>query len=238
LTEQKPLDPKRNWGRWLIVMSIVVGLVLFLAFGPDEQTVLRRSAEWREMARSHLTAALMLFFVAAVILIAFSAPVGIWLTVLAGFLFGTWLGTAVVNVAATIGAILAFLSARHVLAGAIHRVALTHPRSNRGLTAIDEGFRNHGAYYVLLLRLTPVFPFWAINLGLGLTSVRLRDYWWATQLGMLPMSLATANAGASIAEIASFREVLSLRVLGALCLLPLVTFALHNTAGRWLKRSS
>jgi uncharacterized membrane protein YdjX (TVP38/TMEM64 family) len=237
-TESEPIGRKINWGRWLILALIVIGFGLFFAFGPDEQTVLHRSAEWREVARSNIVVALLLFFIAEVILIAFSVPVGIWLTVLAGFLFGTWVGTAVVNLGATIGAVLAFLSVRHVFAGAIHRVAATHPRLGRRLTAIDAGFRNHGAYYVVLLRLTPVFPFFVVNAGLGLTSVRLRDYLWATQLGMLPISLVVASAGASVAEITSFREVLSLRVLGALCLLPLVPFLLHHTAGCWLTRSS
>jgi uncharacterized membrane protein YdjX (TVP38/TMEM64 family) len=237
-TEQKPVGWKRNGGRWLILALIALGIGLFFACGPDEQTVLHRSAEWREATRSNLFVALVLFFIAEVILIAFSVPVGIWLTVLAGFLFGTWVGMTVVNLGATIGAILAFLSARYVFAGSIHRAAVTRPRLDRWLTAIDAGFHNHGAYYVLLLRLIPLFPFWAINLGLGLTSVRLRDYWWATQLGMLPVSLVTANAGASLAEITSFREVLSLRVLEALCLLALVLFLLHHMAGRWLTRSS
>jgi len=235
--ESEPAGRTINWGRWLILALIVAGFGLFFLFGPDEQTVLHRSAAWREMAQNHLVAALLLFFVAAMILIAFSVPVGIWLTVLAGFLFGTWIGTAVVNIGATIGAVLAFLSGRYVFAGAIHRVALTHPRLHRRLMAIDEGFRNHGAYYVVLLRLTPVFPFFVVNLGLGLTSVRLRDYWWATQFGMLPISLVIAQTGASLAEITSFREVLSLRVLGGLCLLPLVPFALHHTVGRWLTKS-
>jgi uncharacterized membrane protein YdjX (TVP38/TMEM64 family) len=197
--------------------------------------VIHRSADWREAARSNLLAALSLFFIAETILIAFSVPVGIWLTVLAGFLFGTWVGTAVVNLAGTLGAILAFLAARYVFAEALHKAAESRPRLCRRLTAIDRGFRNHGAYYLLLLRLTPIFPFFAVNIGLGLTSIRLRDYWWATQLGMLPISLAVANAGASFAEISSFRDVLSVQVIGTLCLLPLVPLILHRTVGRWLK---
>lgn len=237
LTDPEPVVQKWNWGRWLLLAIIVVGIGIFLASGPDEQTVIHRSAEWREEARNHLLSALVLFFVADVVLIAFSVPVGIWLTVLAGFLFGTWIGTAVVNLAGTIGAVLAFLSARYLFADAIHRVAGNRPRLAHWLNAIDAGFRDHGAYYVLLLRLVPMIPFFAVNLGLGLTSVRLRDYWWASQLGMLPISLVLANAGASLAEITSLREVLSLRMLAGLCLLPLAAFVSHHIAGRWLRRS-
>jgi uncharacterized membrane protein YdjX (TVP38/TMEM64 family) len=234
-SEQAP--PRQlNRGRWLALAAVAAGIVLFLVYGPDEQTVIRESGAWRATAREHLFAALALFFVAEVVLVAWSVPVGIWLTVLAGFLFGRWVGTAVVNVGATLGAVLAFLSARYLFTGALHRAAGTRPRLARWLAAIDRGFEEHGAYYVFLLRMTPVFPFWVLNLGLGLTRVRLFTYWWATQLGMLPVTFVVANAGASLAEITSFREVLSLKVLGALGLMPLVPFVLHHTAGRWLVR--
>ncbi|HJZ57902.1 MAG TPA: TVP38/TMEM64 family protein [Gemmataceae bacterium] len=229
-------DPPRkfNWGRWAVLLAVVATVALFLAFGPDESTLIGRSAQWRTDARNHLFAAVALFFVAEVVLIGLSVPVGIWLTVLAGFLFGTWLGTAVVSCASTLGALLAFLSARYVFADALHRAAASRPKLARMLTRIDRGFEEHGAYYVVLLRMTPVFPFWVLNLGLGLTRVRLFSYWWASQLGMLPTTLVVANAGASLAQITSLRDVLSLKVLGALCLMPLVPFVLHHTAGRWL----
>jgi uncharacterized membrane protein YdjX (TVP38/TMEM64 family) len=225
-------------GRWLLLAALLVGLALFIAFGPDERTVIRESAAWREAARAHLVAALAIFFIAEVLLVSVSAPVGIWMSALAGFLFGLWIGTAVVSVAAMAGALLAFLAARYVFFDAIHRAARTRMRLKRWLTAIDRGFHQHGAYYVLLLRLTPLIPFWALNLGLGLTRVRVFDYWWATQLGMLPATLVVVNAGASVAEMTSLRDLLSWRVLGALALLPLVPFLLHHTAGRWLRRAN
>jgi uncharacterized membrane protein YdjX (TVP38/TMEM64 family) len=219
-----------NRGRWLLLVALVAAVAVFLAYGPDEQTVIRRSAEWREAARTDLFAALAVFFVAEVVLVALSVPVGIWMSVLAGFLFGVWVGTAVVAVGATVGAILAFLAARYVFAGALRRAAQSRPRLGRWLAAIDAGFRQRGAFYVVLLRLTPVFPFWVLNLGLGLTRIRLRDYWWATQLGILPMTVVIVNAGASLAEVTELRDVLSPRVLVALCLLPLVAFVLHRLA--------
>ena len=200
--------------RWLLLFVLLVGFALFLALGPDEQTVIRESAAWREHARTNLAVALAIFFVAEVVLVAVSAPVGIWMSALAGFLFGFWIGTAVVSVAAMLGAMLAFLAARYVFFDAIHRAARTRPRLQRWLAAIDRGFHDHGAYYVLLLRLTPVIPFWALNLGLGLTRVRVRDYWWATQLGMLPATMVVVNAGASVAEIRSLGDLISWRVIG------------------------
>jgi uncharacterized membrane protein YdjX (TVP38/TMEM64 family) len=223
-----------SWSRWLLLGALIFGFALVLLLGPDDQTVIRESAAWRSAARHSLLTAIACFFVAEVVLVALSAPVGIWMSALGGFLFGFWIGTAVVSVAAMLGALLAFLAARHVFFDAIHRLARSRPRFQRWLVAIDRGFHDHGAYYVLLLRLTPVIPFWALNLGLGLTRLRLRDYWWATQLGMLPATLVVVNAGASLAELTSLADLISWRVIGALALLPVVPFVLHHTAGRWL----
>jgi uncharacterized membrane protein YdjX (TVP38/TMEM64 family) len=217
-----------TWQRWLLLVAIVAAVAAFVAYGPDERTVIRRSAEWREAARANLVAAVAVFFVAEVVLVALSVPVGIWMSVLAGYLFGVWVGTAAVAVAATLGAVLAFLAGRYVFADALRRAAESRPRLGRWLAAIDAGFRSRGAFYVVLLRLTPVFPFWVLNLGLGLTRIRLRDYWWATQLGILPMTVVIVNAGASLAEVTEFRDIVSPRVVVALCLLPLTAFALHR----------
>src|SRR5688500_4944828 len=102
--------------RWLVLLGVVAAGAAFVAFGPDEQAVIRQSAAWRAAAREHFLTALAIFFVAEVAVVAFSIPIGIWMTLLAGFLFGVWAGTAVVAVAATLGAMLAFLAARYVFA--------------------------------------------------------------------------------------------------------------------------
>jgi uncharacterized membrane protein YdjX (TVP38/TMEM64 family) len=229
-----PVPNPPGWKRWAVLTVVVAGIALFFALGPDEAAVIRRSAEWRAAARENLFTVVVVFFLAEVVLIGLSVPIGIWLSVLAGFLFGTLLGTVVVSFASTAGGLVATLAARYVFAAPLRRLAAVRPQLGRALAAIDRGFRRHGAYYIILLRMTPVFPFWLLNLGVGLTPVRVRTYWWASQLGMLPMTLVLCHAGASLAEITSFRDVLSPRVLGALMLMPLVPFVLHHTAGRWL----
>ncbi|HEX4608725.1 MAG TPA: VTT domain-containing protein [Urbifossiella sp.] len=223
-----PAPARFNWGRWLVLAGVAAGVAAVLLCGPGEAEVIAESGEWRAAARRNLPAAIGLFVLAEVVLIALWLPVGFWLTVLAGFLFGTWAGTAVVSAASTGGAVLAFLSARYVFAGPLRRAAATRPRVRGALDRIDRGFAAHGAYYVILLRMTPVVPFWLVNLGLGLTAIRLRDFWWASQLGMLPMTVLMATAGAELGEITSFREVLSARVLGAAALMPLIPFVLHH----------
>jgi uncharacterized membrane protein YdjX (TVP38/TMEM64 family) len=215
---------------WLILFAVATAVVLFFTFGPSEATVIARSGEWRAQARANLPLAVAVFFAAEFVLVSLSVPVGIWLAVLAGFLFGTWLGAAVVMASASLGSVAVFLAARYVFADTLR------PRLVKWTAKVDAGFREHGAYYVLLLRLTPVIPFWALNLALGLTPVRVRDYVWATVLGMIPATVVVCHAGAGLAEIQSFREVLSLRVLGVLCLLPLIPFVIHHAIGKRMLR--
>lgn len=224
-------------GRVLVLAAVGAAVVVFLLYGPDEAEVIARSGEWRTAARANRPAALGLFVLVEVVLVGLSLPVNLWLTVLAGFLFGAWVGTAVVSAASTAGAAVAFLAARFVFAGPVRRAALTRPRLARALARIDRGVAAHGAYYVAVLRMTPVFPFWLVNLGLALTPIRLREYLWASWLAMLPVTVVLAAAGAELAAITSFREVLSARVLVTLALMPLVPVVLHHTAGRWLTPS-
>jgi uncharacterized membrane protein YdjX (TVP38/TMEM64 family) len=227
-----------NWGRWCVFSMTLLAVGWFFLAGPDEHTVIARSTAWRAAAREQLFVTVVVFFLLEVVLVGLSLPVSFWLTVLAGFLFGTGLGTVVVSFASTSGAVVAFLAARYVYAGTIRRAAAKQPRLSRWLARIDRGLQEHGVYYVLLLRLTPLIPFWFINMGLAVTSVRLRDIWWASQVGMLPVTAVVCHAGASLAEITSFRDVLSFNVLVALGLLPVVPLVLHFTAGRWLMRSA
>jgi len=234
-----PLPPARfTAGRLLVLVAVAVVFVWFVVAGPHEAEVIARSAEWRAAARQNLPAAIGLFVLAEVLLVALSLPVNLWLTVLAGFLFGAWLGTAVVSASSTAGAAAAFLLARYVFAEPVRRLALSRPRLARALGRIDGGVAAHGAFYVAVLRMTPVFPFWLVNLGLALTPIRLRRYAWASWLAMLPVTVVLAAAGAELAEITSFREALSGRVLVLLALMPLVPVVGRVVARRWLTPSA
>ena len=84
--------------------------------------------------------------------------------------------------------------------------------------------------------MTPVFPFFLVNLGMGLTRIRLWTYWWATQLGMLPMSFVVVSAGAEVGEVSSVRELASLQRLWPLMLLVLIPIGLRLATRRYLRR--
>src|SRR5262249_41856594 len=171
-----------------------------------------------------------------VILVALSVPLATPLSVLAGVLFGRWLGTLVVSFASTLGAWLAMLTARYVLRDSIRRRLQSRPRWARAMAAFDRGIERDGWFYLLLVRLTPVFPFFLINILAGLTRIRSWTYWWTTQLGMLPMSFVVVSAGAEVGEAESFRDLVRFERLWPLGLLVVVAIGLGVIAGRYLRR--
>ena len=215
------------------VAVVVIGCVAaFFAFGPSESEILSRQSAWKAAVRENWLLAIALFFLAEVVLVALSVPIATGLSVLAGVLFGRWTGTLVVSFASTLGATLAMLIARYVLRDSIRRRLEARPRWKKALEALDRGVELDGGFYLLLVRLTPVFPFFLVNLGMGLTRIRLWSYWWATQLGMLPTTFVVVSAGAEVGEVSSFRELASLERLWPLALLVVVPIVLRLTAGR------
>jgi len=155
-------------------------------------------------------------FIAAYILVtAFSIPGAVVLTIAAGFLFGTLATTFYVNIGATIGATLAFLSARYLLGTGIQEKYQTQ------LKKFNEELEKNGTHYLLTLRLIPVFPFFLINFLSGLTKIPVRTFIWTTSLGIIPGTAVFAFAGRQIGTINSASEILSLKVLAAFAILAL-----------------
>ena len=138
------------------------------------------------------------------------------------------MGTVYVNIGATAGATLAFLVARYLFHDVIQ--SKFGPR----LDTINRELETRGLNYLLFLRLVPVFPFFLINLGAGLTRMPLRTFFFGTMIGIIPGSFVFCNAGASLASITSMGEVASPRVLGSFALLGL--FALVPVLYQKLRR--
>ncbi|MCS7100360.1 MAG: FAD-dependent oxidoreductase, partial [Burkholderiaceae bacterium] len=123
---------------------------------------------------------------------ALSLPVATALTLIGGALFGPLLGTVVVSFAASVGALLAFLLSRFLLRDWVRR------RFGDKLAPIDAGIRREGAFYLFALRLVPAFPFFLVNLAMGLTAMRAPTFYWVSQLGMLPATALYVYAGAQL----------------------------------------
>lgn len=156
------------------------------------------------------------YFVIYVLCTALSIPGATVLTLGAGAIFGLGWGLVLASFASSVGAFLAFLSARWLLHDWVQK------RFGKRLKTINEGIKRDGAFYLLSLRLVPLFPFFVINLVMGLTKVKAWTYYWVSQLGMLLATAVYVNAGTQLAEVERLSDVLSADLLGALVLLGLV----------------
>ena len=140
-----------------------------------------------------------IYFVVYVISTALSLPGATLLTLAGGAVFGLLWGLVIVSFASTLGATLAFLMARFLFRDWVQK------RFGQRLATIDAGVRREGAFYLFTLRLVPVFPFFLINLLLGLTAMKARTFYWVSQLGMLAGTMvlrqcrhATGQAGVAL----------------------------------------
>ena len=144
------------------------------------------------------------------------------------FVFGIWPAVVYVNISATVGAVMAFLLARYLLGDWVQN------RFKDKLTGFNRQVEKNGVYYLLTLRLMPLFPFTWINLFCGLTTIRLVTFLWTTCLGILPGTVVFVYAGSQLGQINSPGELLSPGVLLAFFLLGI--FALFPVIVKRLKK--
>ena len=143
------------------------------------------------------------FFLLYVAVTGLSIPGAAIMSLVAGALFGVVLGTIIVSFASTMGATLAFLSSRYLLRDWVQG------KFGERLRAVDDGLEKDGAFYLFTLRLIPVFPFFVINLLMGLTRIKTGTFFWVSQIGMLPATIVFVNAGTQISRIESTAGLLS-----------------------------
>jgi len=153
------------------------------------------------------------FFGVYVLATALSFPGASVLTLAGGAIFGLWLGLLLVSFASSLGALLAFWVARTLLRDMVQQ------RFGKWLAPINAGLAKDGVFYLLTLRLVPVFPFWLINLLMGLTHIGAKPFYLVSQIGMLAGTVVYVNAGTQLAAIESTADILSPALLGSLALL-------------------
>ena len=165
----------------------------------------------------------LIFFAVYVAVSALSIPGAAILTLLGGTLFSLWEGTLLVSFASTLGATLAMLASRYLLRDWVQR------RFARQMSTVNTGMARDGANFLFALRLMPLFPFFLVNLLMGLTRMGVFRYWWVSQLAMLPATVIFLNAGRELGKITSLRDILSPGMLLAFTLLGLLPLM-----SRWL----
>jgi uncharacterized membrane protein YdjX (TVP38/TMEM64 family) len=166
---------------------------------------------------THYSQAVFFYIIVYALQTALSLPGAAMLTLMGGFLFGSLLGTVYVNIGATSGATLAFLSARYLFRDFVEK------KFGERLSSLQIGFSKNPFNYLLALRLIPLFPFFLVNLASGLTRIPLATYVVGTAIGIIPGSFVYSNAGSQLGTINSLRDIASPHVLGAFVLLGLLS---------------
>jgi len=192
----------------LAVVALVVAAILafwLLDLGQYFSLAYVKESQHRFQAYYAAHPAFMLggYFVLYILVTAFSLPGAAVMTLLGGALFGFWWTLLVVSFASSIGATLACFFARFVLGNWVQQ------KFGDKLGPINRGVEREGPFYLFTLRLVPLFPFFVINLVMGLTKMPLRTFYWVSQVGMLPGTAVFTNAGRELGRIDSLGGILS-----------------------------
>jgi pyruvate/2-oxoglutarate dehydrogenase complex dihydrolipoamide dehydrogenase (E3) component/uncharacterized membrane protein YdjX (TVP38/TMEM64 family) len=202
----------------LVILAVVVALIVaFFAFDLGRflslEYIKSRQAELAALAAEKPLAVGGAFFAIYVAVCALSLPGAAIMTLGAGAIFGLVTGTLIVSFASALGATLALLVSRYVLRDSVQT------RFGQRLADIDKGVEREGAFYLFTLRLVPIFPFFLINLLMGLTRMKAWTFYWVSQLGMLAGTIVYVNAGTQLAKIESLGGILSPGLIGSFVLL-------------------
>ncbi|MHB9954889.1 TVP38/TMEM64 family protein [Vibrio campbellii] len=203
----------------LILGLILVATILFLGVNFGQYLTLENAKAQQEALNSFIDQnfiyAAATYFFAYIAITAFSIPGAVVVTLLGAALFGFWTSLLLVSFASTIGATIAFLSSRYLLREWVQS------KFGSKLSAINQGVEKDGAFYLFSLRLIPVFPFFLINLLMGLTPMTIARFYLTSQIGMLPGTAVYLNAGTQLATIDSLSGIVSPTVLASFALLGL-----------------
>jgi uncharacterized membrane protein YdjX (TVP38/TMEM64 family) len=222
-----PQGARRGHGGKIALVAVFVAvMVAFFALDGQRYLTLDAVKTNRDallaFAEAHFVLALAIAFLAYAGAVAFSLPGGLVLSLAMGFIFGRWVGTVLVVLAATLGATIVFLAARYLFADAARR------QMGALGEKISAGFAENAFHYLLFLRLVPLFPFFLVNLAPAFTKISLRTYVVGTFIGIIPGTFVYVNLGQTLGSIDSLSGLVSTEtitafaLLGAFALLPVL----------------
>lgn len=202
--------------RFLLLFLLLLALVIFFALDLDRYLTLEffrtRQQEILDFYHHHPVDAGLYFFIIYIVVTGVSLPGAGIMTLIGGAIFGLLWGSIIVSFASAIGATIAMLVSRFLFRDLIQQ------RFSDKLRVFNEGMERDGALYLFTLRLVPIFPFFIINLVMGLTPIRSVTFYVVSQIGMLPFTVLFVNAGKQIASIHSVQDILSTELLVSLVL--------------------
>ncbi len=218
-------NKKSGYVQKVIIVLIIVGLIAaFKIFNLGDYlslSYIRESQQnFQELYLQNRAAVIAGYMGIYIIVTALSLPGAAVMTLAGGAIFGFVTGLIAVSFASSIGATLACIFARFVLRDWVQA------KVGDKLKTVNEGVEKEGAFYLFTLRLIPVFPFWLINLGMGLTKMPLKTFYWVSQVGMLAGTMVFVNAGKELGKIDSLSGILSPALIASFVLLglfPIIT---------------
>jgi uncharacterized membrane protein YdjX (TVP38/TMEM64 family) len=215
----------------LVLISIVA---IFYFFDLRQYLTLSYIKESREsfsnLYNEHRALVIAGYMLIYIIVTSLSLPGAAVMTLAGGAIFGLWVGTVVVSFASTIGATLACFVARFILRDWVQT------RFGDKIQKVNAGIEKEGPFYLFTLRLIPIFPFWVINLVMGLTKMPIPTFYWISQVGMLPGTVVYVNAGKELAKIDSLSGILSPGLIFSFVLLGLFPFIVKRLMDLYRKR--
>ncbi|MFK7873198.1 MAG: TVP38/TMEM64 family protein [Oligoflexales bacterium] len=204
----------------LLLLS-VLGLIIYfdVATYLNLETLRERQGQLKIWVQEEFWLSCAAFLFAYIVMAAFSVPGATILTLAGGAVFGLFVGTVLVSLGSTVGATCSMLIARYLLRDAV--ASKLHDR----IESLNKGFEKEGAFYLFSLRLIPIFPFFVVNLMMGILPISIASFFFVSQLGMLPATLVYVNAGTELSKLQSLSDVaspgllMSFALLGALPIL-------------------
>ena len=193
----------------IIVIGYVIDLNQILSFSIIKNTY----QDLQLLVNKNYMIYFIIFFILYVIVTTFALPISLFKTLLAGALFGFWPGLILVSFASSIGSTFCFLFSRYALRN------YTQVKFGKYLEKVNKGIETDGWLYLLFLRLSPIFPFFIINLVFGLTKMRTLEFYLVSQVGMFIGTAIFVNAGVQIGNLNSIEEILTLKIIMSLTLI-------------------
>jgi uncharacterized membrane protein YdjX (TVP38/TMEM64 family) len=209
----------------LAIISVMVAL--FFYFDLQDYLSLAKLQSRQEAILSyrvsHPVLTVVIYGLSYIAITGLSLPGATILTLAGGALFGLLWGTVIVSFASSIGATLAFLAARFLFRDSVER------QFSDKLKAVNTGIAKEGGYYLFILRLVPLFPFFVINLVMGLTAMKTSTFYWISQIGMLAGTVLYVNAGVQLAAVRSLSDIASPILVGSFVLLGIFPLVAKKT---------
>jgi uncharacterized membrane protein YdjX (TVP38/TMEM64 family) len=224
-----------NRKKKIVILIIVISLIVaFKVLNLGQYLTLSYLKEsldkFNDLYEKHRVLVIAGYFIIYVLTTSLSLPGASPLGIAGGALFGFWVATLVVSFASTIGATLACFVSRFLLRDWVQN------KFSDKIAKVNEGIEKEGAFYLFTLRLIPIFPFWMINLVMGLTKMSLLKFYWVSQVGMLPGTMVYVNAGKELAKIESIKGIFSPSLIISFALIGIFPIAVKKLMALYRSR--